>query len=112
MSKTIKLFIQDCTTKYEDFNLSLRSGYIDEEGCICNAQMGALETFSVGMPVYGENGDEIGRLSIGLFKNLNYANDNIDLEIPVEYWKVDGYKGKRQSIKTYHQMNATKPEEN
>ena len=100
----IKRFIDDCLTEYGDFDLSLRAGYIDEDGCICNAQVGALKTFSVGMPIYGDDDVEIGRLSIGLFKNLNWSNDKIDLEIPVDFWKVEGYKGKRQNVRTYHQL--------
>ena len=105
MSK-LNRFIDTCTTKYDKFTLGLKAGYIDEEGCICSAQMGMLDTFAIGMPVYGEDDQEVGRLSLALFKNLNYANDKIDMEIPVEYWRVEGYKGKRQSIKTYHQVQA------
>lgn len=61
------------------------------------------------MPVYGYDGVEAGRLSIGLCANLNYserANDK--LEIPVEFWKVEGYEGRNQKIKTYHQVIAPK----
>jgi hypothetical protein len=100
----IRTFIDDCTTEYKEFNLSLRAGYIDEDGIICNAQMGAIDTFSVGMPVYDDDGVELGRLSIGLWKNLNWSQDKIDIEIPVHHWRVDGYKGKQQTVKTWHQL--------
>ena len=104
---TIKRFVDDCDTKYDDFTLSLSAGYIDEEGAICNEQMGAKDTFSIGMPVYAEDGNEIGRLSIGLLRNLNYYSRTEDaLKIPVEYWRVDGYTGDVQNIKTYHQVRA------
>lgn len=100
----IKTFIDDCTTEYKEFELSLRAGYIDEDGIICNAQMGAIDTFSVGMPVYDDDGVELGRLSIGLWKNLDWAQDKIDIKIPAHYWRVDGYKGKKQTVKTWHQL--------
>lgn len=100
----VKLFIKDCLTKYGEFELGLRAGYIDEDGIICNGQMGAIDTFSVGMPVYSEDGVEIGKLSIGLWKNLNWSQDKVDFEIPAHHWRVDGYKGERQTVKTYHQV--------
>jgi len=103
---SIKRFVDDCNTEYPEFNLSLSGGYIDEEGIICNAQYGALDTFSIGMPIYTEDGEEIGRLSIGLFKNLDYAKKAGELDIPVEYWLVNDYSGKRQSIKTYWQITT------
>lgn len=102
---SIKTFIDDCKTEYKDFNLSLRAGYIDEQGVICNAQQGALDTFSVGMPVYSEDGVELGRLSIGLWKSLDWSQDKVGMEIPVHHWRVDNYKGKQQTVKTYHQIN-------
>lgn len=110
-NKHIKRFVADKRPRYSEFMLGLSAGYIDEEGCICNAQMGALETFSVGMPVYDVNNTEIGKLSIGLFKSLNYGQEHFDGDIPVEYWRVDGYKGERQDVKTYWQVIKSKPKE-
>lgn len=103
-AKTIKRFVADKRPRYSDFQLGLSAGYIDKDGVICRTQMGALETFSVGMPIYTEDDKEIGRLSIGLFKNLNYSQEHFDGDIPVEYWRVDGYSGDIQNIKTYWQV--------
>jgi len=104
MKKLIKLFINEYKTKYDDKTLSYYAGEICEDGDITNQQAGAEETFSIGMPVYDTDNKEIGKLSIGLFDNLNYSAD-LDIKIPVYTWRVDGYKGKRKSIKTYYQVN-------
>ena len=59
------------------------------------------------MPIYDEQDNLIGNLSIGLFKNLDYAEKTADgQDIPVYFWKVDGYKGERKNIKTYFQHLA------
>lgn len=106
---TIRKFVNTHDDKPSDFTLSLSAGYIDEEGHICNQQHGAEDTFAVGMPIYTEQNELIGNLSIGLFKNLNYAEKTEDgLDIPVYFWKVDGYSGKRQTVKTYFQSRSTK----
>lgn len=104
---TLRQFVYTHDEKPDDFILSLSGGYINEEGHIYNQQKGAESTFAVGMPVYTEQGELIGNLSIGLFKSLNYAEKTQDgLDIPVYYWKVDGYEGKRQGIKTYYQVKS------
>lgn len=103
MKKEIKLFINEYNTKYNDKTLSYRAGEICEDGDITNQQAGAEETFSIGMPVYDSDNKEIGRLSIGLFDNLNYSAD-LDIPIPVNTWRIDKYKGKRQIIKTFYQV--------
>lgn len=101
----IKRFVDDLESVHSDFTLKLSAGYIDTQGVICREQFGAKDTFSVGMPVYGEDDKMIGRLSIGLWENLNYATKTKDgLDIPAECWRVDGYTGKRQDIKTYWQV--------
>lgn len=101
---TIKEFVYTHSDKPDEFTLGLSAGYIDEEGHICQQQMGAESTFAVGMPVYDEQYHTIGCLSIGLFKSLDYAEKTSDgLDIPVYFWKVEGYEGKRQNIKTYYQ---------
>lgn len=48
-------------------------------------QMGAEETFSVGQPVYDKEGNLMGYLGIGLFRNLNYSEKE---RIPVSYWEI------------------------
>src|SRR5574344_323508 len=105
--KSLKRFVDTYNNNYDEFTLSLDAGSVDKDGCICNSQLGIQDTFAVGMPVYGEDGREIGRLSIGLFQNLNYSDRaKGELKIPVEFWKVEGYKSQYQKIRTYHQMIA------
>jgi hypothetical protein len=87
-----------------DFKLSLDAGYITTAGTIGGMQQGALETFAVGMPIYSLEGKYLGRLSIGLYDNLNYAKRTKEgIEIPVEEWKIEGYEGEWQKILTYYQ---------
>lgn len=104
----INRFVKTYSDKHSDFTLSLSAGYVDKNGIICNEQFGAKDTFAIGMPVYSEDGEELGRLSIGLWKNLDYATRTEDgLEIPAEHWRIDGYSGERQPIKTYFQHRAS-----
>ena len=101
----MKTFIKNYKKKYNEQTLSYKAGYIDEDGCICNAQKGAEDTFCVGMPIYDLNNNLIGNLSIGLFDGLNYSDRDLNgNEIPVYFWEVKGYKGKPQNIKTYYQL--------
>ena len=100
--KNIKRFIDEYKKDYSEA-LKYDAGEVCEDGDITNQQKGAEETFSVGMPVYSVNGEELGRLSIGLFTDLDYSTDGI--KIPVETWRINGYKGKRQRIKTFYQKN-------
>lgn len=105
--KDIKIFINEYQTKYNPETLAYRAGEICEDGDITNQQFGAEETFAIGMPVYDKEGNELGRLSIGLLENLNYSMpEDVNLKIPVFAWRVDGYKGKRQSIKTFYQQKS------
>lgn len=102
---TIKLFINEYNNKYDDKTLQYRAGEICEDGDITNQQLGAEETFAIGMPIYDEEGNELGKLSIGLFKNLNYSTPPT-ITIPVYTWRVDGYRAaKRKRIYTYYQHN-------
>jgi hypothetical protein len=101
--RTIKLFVYEYDKKYTD-SLQYSAGEICENGDITNQKAGAEETFSIGMPVYDMDNNEIGKLSMCLFDNLNYSLD-LDIKIPVETWRVIGYKGKRQNIKTFYQAN-------
>lgn len=107
--KKILRFVDSHKNKYDDFTLSLSAGYIDDDGIISNQQKGIEDTFSIGMPVYSVSGEELGRLSIGLYKNLNYSEETEGgLNIPVMFWRIDGYRGKSQKIKTYHQIKMGK----
>lgn len=99
----IKTFIDEYKTEYDEKTLSYKAGEICEEGDITNQQAGAEETFAIGMPIYDVNGNEIGKLGIRLFENLNYHTPDFNIKIPVYFWFVENYKGKRQTIKTYYQ---------
>lgn len=107
--KQIKLFINEYKTKYDDQTLTYKAGEICEDGDITNQQKGAEDTFAIGMPIYDTDGKELGKLSIGLFNNFNYHTPDLDIEIPVFTWRIDGYKGERKIIKTFYQIknNAT-----
>lgn len=84
---------------------SIRPKFIDQikEGCldikydagiVCESMgnymigyetSGAEETFSIGQPVYDEDGNIMGWLGIGLYKNLDYV---AGMRIPCEYWQI------------------------
>lgn len=110
MAKTIKCFIDEYKTQYDHKTLGYRAGEICEDGDITNQQQGAEDTFAIGMPVYDMQGNELGKLSIGLFRSLNYDTPDTSVSIPVYTWRVDGYKGARQSIKTFYQINSSHPD--
>lgn len=103
--KIIKRFIDDFKNDYSK-NLKYSAGEICEDGDITNQQQGAENTFSIGMPIYSLDGVEIGKISMGLFHGFNYLRKAGEIDIPVETWRVEGYKGPRQKIKTYYQINA------
>lgn len=87
----IKKFI-DC---YKDENVQTKfnSGkiYKTDEGFLINSAMvGAEKTFSIGQPVFNENGDMLGYLGITILRNLNYSADDFDEKmIPCEAWKIE-----------------------
>lgn len=86
----IKRFID--TYKDENVETKYDSGRIwvsDGRYLINGAMVGAEETFSVGQPVFNEEGDLLGYLSLYLLTNLDYATDGFDGRIPVEVWKVE-----------------------
>lgn len=70
--------------EYDAGRLSLHNG----DFIVDHAMRGAEETFSIGQPVYTDEGELIGYLGIGLFGNLDYYLDNLELRVPVEYWKI------------------------
>lgn len=100
--KTIKLFINEYNNKYDDETLSYEAWYINENWIITNQQQWAEDTFSVWMPIYNKDNNEIWKLSIWLFKNLNYHTEE-NIKIPVYTWQVEWYKWETQEIKTYFQ---------
>jgi len=100
----IKIFIKEHKKKYSKFTLNLSAGYIDKDGNICSQQSGAEDTFAVGMPMYDEKGNFIGRLSVGIFDGLYYSEYTGEgQKIPVYYWKIEDYKGEYTKVKTYYQ---------
>lgn len=102
--KQLRNFIGCYDLMPSDFILGLDAGGINTDGIISGSQVGALETFAVGMPIYSLKGEYLGRLSVGLYDRLNYTERTEEgIEIPVEYWKVEGYKGEWQKILTYYQ---------
>lgn len=103
--KDIKLFINHYKDMPSDFNLSLSAGKVDEAGDIAGGQTGAIKTFCVGMPMYSINGKMLGRLELSLYDNLDYYTGN-DIEIPVESWRIKGYKGKGEKVLTYYQAKS------
>lgn len=82
-----------------DQYLECDAGIVLEDGCIDRYKMGALRTFFVGLPIYDLENNELGRLS--------YVYDDVN---DWYWWKILGYKGKRQEIKTYWQMLKSQSE--
>lgn len=83
----------------DESTLELNAGYVDKDGVICNYQAGIGNTFSIGMPMYDENGTMLGRLCIGLFYNLSYDDGT-----PCHYWHIKDYQGEQIKVLTYHQF--------
>lgn len=86
----IKKFI-DC---YEDENVETKfdSGKVSETnyGFLINgAMLGAEQTFSIGQPVFNEDGDVLGYLGITILEYLHYVADDFDGIIPCEVWKIE-----------------------
>ena len=59
----------------------------DGEYIISYEMQGARDTFSVGQPVFDEDGNLMGYLGIGVFASLDYATTK-PIRIPVEYWNI------------------------
>ena len=76
-----------------DGYLKYYSGVVFDDGKIGNQQAGAERTFFVGMPVYDLENNKLGVLS--------YVYDENDKSY---WWKILGYKGERQQIKTHWQV--------
>ena len=82
-----------------DQYLECDAGIVLEDGCIDRYKMGALRTFFVGLPIYDLENNKLGSLS--------YVYDD---ENDWYWWKILGYKGERQPIKTYWQMLKSQSE--
>ena len=68
---------------------------------------GAEETFSIGQPVYDKDGNIMGWLGIGLFRNLNYS---AEVRVPCEYWQIclpTEYCNVGKKVYTYWQNRKT-----
>lgn len=87
----IKRFINDILREdIDDEKLQYDAGNVLEIGgiyFIVDRMIGADELFSVGQPVYDEDGNLMGYLGVGLFNHLNYSTEN-NVRIPVEYWQI------------------------
>lgn len=75
-----------------DRYLKCDTGMISEDGRIVYHRLGAEQTFFVGLPIYDLSNNELGVLS--------YICDDEGWY----WWKILGYKGKKQEIKTYWQV--------
>lgn len=111
----LPIFVHEIEREFSDFQLGLSAGIVYPEtkdaftdiaqGQIGYEKIGAQETFAVGMPMFSQDGEYLGRLGIGFYNNLPWAErDGRNEEIPVHYWKIEGYKGdKSQEPLTYYQ---------
>jgi hypothetical protein len=89
------LFVKQEPVK-DEFLLSLTAGRVVNDSCgdgfhIDGWQNGAMETFSVGQPVYDKDNNLMGYLNIGLYNNLNYYSEKENFhgeKIPSEYWGI------------------------
>ena len=77
---------------FDDY-LKYYAGVVFDDGKIGNQQLGAERTFFVGMPIYDLENNKLGVLS--------YVYDEDDKSY---WWKILGYKGESQKIKTYWQV--------
>ena len=100
----MKLFCDDCNNMSNLDFTDYSAGGITEDGVIAYYQMGAEESFSVGMPIYSMDNKFIGRLSRGFYDWLSCdIKDLFNTPVPAIKWFIEGYKGDRQPIKTYWQ---------
>lgn len=88
--ETISKFINQYNIKDIDMKTQYNAGivcYNDGECIVGYSMQGAIETFSVGQPVFDKDGNLMGYLGVGVFSNLDYATST-PIRIPVEYWKI------------------------
>lgn len=79
---------------------------------ISSNELGAEETFAVGMPIYDKDNNLMGYLGIGLYESLNYGGT--DVRVPCDYWQIclptkNCEVGKK--VFTYWQMLERKEQE-
>lgn len=104
MGKNIARFVDCCEQMPSDFILSLKAGFVGNGGEIVAGQLGAIDTFCIGMPMYSLKGKMLGRLELSYFDNLDYTKRTEEgIEIPVEKWKIKGYTGPFVEVLTYYQ---------
>lgn len=84
--------VKDYPHLFDDY-LKYYAGVVFDDGKIGNQQAGAERTFFVGMPIYDLENNKLGVLS--------YVYDEDDKSY---WWKILGYKGESQKIKTYWQV--------
>lgn len=113
--QVLPVFVQEIDRQFSDFQLGLSAGVVypeskdifghTEQGQIGFEKMGAQDTFAIGMPMFSQEGEYLGRLGIGFYKDLPwFQRDGRGKEIPAHYWKIEGYKGdKSQQPLTYYQ---------
>ena len=97
---------EEITTKYEAGNVTLYDGRFQIEW----ACKGAIETFSIGQPVYDKDGNIMGWLGLTLLGNLNYHTET-GIRVPVENWEIclpTEYCMPGKKVFTYWQNKARK----
>lgn len=122
--EVLRIFVNEVDRELSEKDLQYTAGRVyseyrsglgleTEQGQIGYEQVGAQETFAIGMPMFSQEGEYIGRLGIGFYDCLPWAKrDGRDKEIPVHFWKIEGYKGKGESPLTYYQyMNKFRKNE-
>ena len=86
----IKTFREQLNDGINEEDLKYNAGYVrkhNDDFVVSTYQIGAGETFSIGQPLYNENGDILGYLGIGCFDELS-EHVPIDIYVPAYYWKI------------------------
>lgn len=107
----IPVFVHEVDRKFDNLILGCKAGKVypksseTEAGQIGYETIGAQETFAIGMPMFSQEGKFLGRLGIGFYDGLNWAQkDGMGKDIPVHYWKIEGYnESVTQEPLTYYQ---------
>lgn len=110
MEKYVKpLFLGQIIQKRNPFATEYDAGVVYErEGhyIIGYEMCGAEKTFSIGQPVYDKDGNVMGWLGIGLYRNLDYSIEI--MRVPCEYWEIclpTRYCEKGKKVYTYWQQH-------
>lgn len=94
--KLIPLFINQLAKGVDEESLKYYAGKAykyNDTFIVGYEQMGAQDTFSIGQPIYDEEGNLMGYLGIGLLNSLDYATYSLGdeyrtLRVPVETWQI------------------------